>query len=224
MDIDREPLETSGRTAEPDRRASGKAGTEAGTGTGAGTGAGTTTADRGRKFAGRKRKTEEVPAQIIEVAEAETQLKTKKRGRKAKARIDGAPAAAFLIEMIETFACASFGEEARFSEAERFLIEPSLARLIERYGKFADRYAGLIDPLMLGAGALIYGLRLARLAGETVQNSPAEPAEPNAPAPPAAEGESVPLAEREGREQLAKADPTLFDRLGQDFFNAFSNA
>jgi hypothetical protein len=224
MDIEREPLETSGRTAGQDRRTTGGAGAGAGTGTGAGngtgagTGTGASTTDRERKPAGRKRKTEELPAQILEVAEAETSLKPKKRGRKAKAKIDGAPAASFLIEMVETFACASFGEQARFSAAERFLIEPSLSRLIERYGNLADRYAGLIDPLMLGAGALIYGLRMVRLAAEKTLPEQETPVQPS-------EGESVPLAERESKQPTdGKAESTLFDRLGTDFFNAFTNA
>jgi hypothetical protein len=66
--------------------------------------------------------------------------------------------------MVEVFAVGKFGAEAAFSSSERLLIEPSLARLIERYGAVAEQFSWLIDPAMLAVGVVMYSARLAKMA------------------------------------------------------------
>lgn len=73
-------------------------------------------------------------------------------------------AAAGLIEMVELFAVARFGPEAAFSVQERLFIEPSLARIVERYGSVAQQFSFLMDPIMLAVGVGLYGARIVGLA------------------------------------------------------------
>jgi hypothetical protein len=115
---------------------------------------------------------------------------------------------------IEMFAVLRFGPEAAFTPAERMLAEPSLARIIERYGALAERYSALLDPILLGSAALLYALRLARIAasggnsdeGGSGGDKPPEPPEaPRNGTARAAEQEAIPLAERHIAEALAEA-------------------
>jgi hypothetical protein len=114
---------------------------------------------------------------------------------------------------IEMFAVLRFGPEAAFTPAERMLAEPSLARIIERYGALADRYSALLDPILLGGAALLYALRLARIAasrgGDDTSGGGDKPPAPDVPprngTARAAEQEAVPLAERHIAEAMAEA-------------------
>lgn len=93
-------------------------------------------------------------------------------GKTKKSAADSAAAATGLLEMVELFAVARFGQTAAFSASERMFIEGPLGRLIEKYGNVADKFGGLIDPVMLAFGATLYGIRLVNMAAP-VQAQPA---------------------------------------------------
>lgn len=105
--------------------------------------------------------------------------KPRSHHKRSRPKVDPEASSA-LLEMVELFAVATFGPEARLNDRERFLIEAPLSRMIAKYGDLADRYAGLIDPVMVGIGAVLYGYRISGVLAER-QKSEAPPPE----APPA---------------------------------------
>lgn len=108
---------------------------------------------------------------------------------------DGKQAAQGLIEIVDLFAITRFGPDAMMTVTERFLIADPLARLIEKYGSVADRFSGVIDPLLVVAGLAMYGIRLGGLATSQQQPPapPAPPAQQAAPVQQAAE-QAIPVA------------------------------
>lgn len=102
-----------------------------------------------------------------ETLEVEAQeVKSKRRGKKAKnpSKSDSESAAKGLIEMIELFATARFGSMAAFTVEERFFIEPSLCRLIERYGGIGEQFSAFVDPVLLLLGVGLYANRVGQIA------------------------------------------------------------
>jgi hypothetical protein len=97
-------------------------------------------------------------------SQAETAPEKPKKPRKAKAVAPTADEAAMavhgLIEIVQTFTIARFGPDAAFNAVELSLIEPSLARLFERYGSVANQFGWLLDPMLVAAGLGLYALRI----------------------------------------------------------------
>lgn len=90
----------------------------------------------------------------------------KTRGRKAKTAIKPTPdqaaeAVRGIVEVVQLFAVTRFGPEGMFTPTELALIEPSLVRLVERYGSVASQFSFLLDPLLVAAGVAMYAYRLA---------------------------------------------------------------
>lgn len=81
---------------------------------------------------------------------------------------EAAQSAHMLIEMVQLFTTAQFGKEAEFSDFELMVIEPSLGRLLEKYGNLGERFGGFFDPALVVFGAVIYGNRIGKLANDPV--------------------------------------------------------
>lgn len=127
------------------------------------------------------------------------------RASKAKSIEESKLAAQGVIEMVEIFAKARFGEDAALTLTERVLIEQPLTNVIQRYAAITDRFSGLIDPIMIAAGAIMYSARLASLAkpsdNDRPGNQPKPPAAPETPKP----SNGVPLP---------TASPDVFNMVG----------
>lgn len=86
-------------------------------------------------------------------------------------------AARALLTLAEGGLQLAVGERAKMSATERMFIEPPLGRLMGRLNeRSAARVSALTDPLMLGIGLLMYGMRLFGAA-------PAAPTAPSRPNP-----------------------------------------
>jgi hypothetical protein len=107
--------------------------------------------------------------------------KRERKPRTVKATADpteSKEAAQGLIFMVQTFAIARFGVGAQFTPMEIELIQPSLTRIIERYGSAMEKFSVFVDPAMLAIGIVMYSSRLTALARETKpQPQPQQPAE-----------------------------------------------
>lgn len=124
---------------------------------------------------------EGTPQETIEIEQRESVKRShKKKGSKpaavfSRAKGDGAQAARGILEIVDLLAVAQFGADAAISAEERALIEPSLAKVIEKYGDSLDRFGGFIDPILLGAGLVMYGSRLWMIARPQT-STPKQPA------------------------------------------------
>lgn len=158
-----------------------RTGIPTGVGVGNGTGSGNADDSSAANPEPRTRKRRNVPkpetileietSEIIETdPPAKTEVKRKRRAKVSGPKPDGKEAAAGLLEMVELFTVTRFGPEGAFNSTERFCIEKPLARLIEKYGNVAERYGGLIDPIMVLAGVVMYGMRLSAVT----QNPPSD--------------------------------------------------
>lgn len=86
-----------------------------------------------------------------------------------KAKPDSKAAAQSLIELVQLFTVTKFGPTAEFTPTELYMIQPSLERLIDRYGSVADQFGGFIDPALLLVGIGIYAIRLNAASKEQAQ-------------------------------------------------------
>lgn len=101
-----------------------------------------------------------------------------------------------ILEMVQAFTVTRFGTEAAFSPTELMLIQPSLTRIIERYGSAANQFSWLVDPALVIAGGIIYAGRLASMIRKPSEppddsgsgNPPQSPAEPDDPSGNGARG------------------------------------
>jgi hypothetical protein len=131
------------------------------------------------------RATIEIDTQEAEAVKSAPKRSRRKRRSTPESQESSRQAADFLMSAVETFAVAEFGEEARFNDREKFMIHDPLARLVERYSNLADRYTGLIDPIMVIVGAGLFAVRLGNIAEERNPKHNVTPQEQKASEPPA---------------------------------------
>lgn len=95
-------------------------------------------------------------------------------------------AVAVLFEMLRVATgMVGLGPDAMPTPMERAFIEPSLTRLIERYGSVAEQFSWLFDPLMLAVGVGLYGVRLSAIVRDQMaRNKPPDETPPNRPPSP----------------------------------------
>lgn len=113
--------------------------------------------------------------------------------------------------MVELFTVAKFGTDGQFNLTERALIEPALARMLERYAPALDQFSGLTDPLLLIGGLGMFAVRL-----RGVVKAQADQAVAQSPAPvesPPGTPEAIPDAEP----VTPVADQAIADYLGGRF-------
>lgn len=106
----------------------------------------------------------------------------------------GADATKIVLILVETVAARELGEHARFTPDERKLIEPSMARILDRMTPdVAAKVSALADPLMLGTGLLIWGVRVYGHGAPARPPAPTPGPEGGIPAPPPPPNPNDPL-------------------------------
>jgi hypothetical protein len=115
-----------------------------------------------------------------------TEAAKRKHTAKGRTAAESKESAGAVVQTVEIFAVARFGEPARFTEEERLLIEPALSKLIEQYGGALEKYGSLLSLVPLMAGVITYTTRLSALAVEQ------ERAKKSGTLPPRSNGMSPP--------------------------------
>jgi len=83
--------------------------------------------------------------------------------------------------MIEGLTTAAWGEDARFTANERKLIQPPFGRILQRMSPDdAGKFTALADPVLLGTGLLIWGMRIWTMQQRAVRPTPT-PIRPSGP-------------------------------------------
>lgn len=140
---------------------------------------------------------------------AKRKTATRPRAKKETApKVDATESARGLIEMVELFTQAKFGEQGRFNLTERALIEPALGRILERYASVMDQFSGFTDPLLLLGGLGMFAIRL---RAATVDQ--AAPVEQPAPVTDQAGQAELPGLD-DNRQVIPSADPLIANMLG----------
>lgn len=96
---------------------------------------------------------------------------------------------------------AAWGDEARFTSKERAMIQPPLGRILSRMTpEDGAKFTAFADPVFLGAGLLIWGVRVWTLQQRAVRPTP----QTGRPSGPVVQG----IPENEMRTEHAPASPT----------------
>lgn len=85
----------------------------------------------------------------------------KRTSKNQKQLAEARETAALLLSIVEMAAVERYGPVATMQATERALMEDPLGRVLARAPvERLERYAAIIDPLMIGAGLLMYASRL----------------------------------------------------------------
>lgn len=130
---------------------------------------GRTKEQSGRGFEESHRDHDSESASATEQAKTETiyfhEKKVKKRKQKKLSLEDANAQAQSLLSIVEKVLAERLGEEARFTEVERLLLNAGLSGILSSmHVETASKAAGLLWPLALGAGSVFYTLRVLELS------------------------------------------------------------
>lgn len=87
-----------------------------------------------------------------------------------------------LLGLAQGMFTAAWGPDAAFTAKERELIQPPLARLMQRLSpEDGARFSAMADPVFLAAGLLIWGMRIWTMQQKAVKPAPATASRPTGP-------------------------------------------